>query len=126
MAVHIEKDSDEFASKPEVTDDKQIVSEDKPKVTEHKPIKSEDKSDVTEDKPAESSKPEPVEKPEPEEKPVPQFGRSKTRKGIVKKSESDGEEKSNKPPVPTSSSVTVLENEKELSFGRTKTKRTGR
>ena len=62
---------------------------------------------------------------EPEEKPEPQFGRARTRKGVVNKSDSDSEEKG-KTPTPTTSSVSIVEDEKEISFGRSKTKRTGR
>ena len=64
--------------------------------------------------------------PEPEEAQEPQFGRTKIRKGGVKRPDSGKDDKSNKTPTPTSSSVTVVEDEKELSFGRTKTKRVRR
>ncbi len=72
--------------------------------------------------------PEPEAKKEPEkaieETPEPQFGRTKTRRGGAKKPDSDGDDKSNDAPVPTTSSVTVVEDEENISFGRTKRKKT--
>lgn len=64
--------------------------------------------------------------PEPEEAQEPQFGRTKIRKGGVKRPDSGKDDKSNKTPTPTTSSVEILEDEKELSFGRTKKKRVRR
>ena len=92
----------------------------------------EDDFEDAEDKISEISHKEPEKKfdhssdKKPEDKAEPQYGRSRTRRGAALKAETKSDEKGNQSPTPTSQSVTVVENEEAVSFGRSKKRRAGR
>ncbi|MFH2050205.1 MAG: cation:dicarboxylase symporter family transporter [bacterium] len=86
---------------------------------------SEDKTSEISDKEPEKKSNAPFDK-KPEDTPEPQFGRSRVRRGAALKAETKSDEKGNQSPTPTSQSVTVVENEESVSFGRSKKRRAGR